>query len=293
MTFRCVCFRHHWDAVRIKSNRYLNRVRKNARRRRQTSRPQPVGASSRVDSGGGQSGLSPSSRFFSHPVKSRPDVWNRALAVLPGAVAVLGLACGVISLSLYGPVAARSPEFDEWFVKGNQLAAEHNYEKAIAAFQHAARLNPKNPDPYFAMGMVRRDQQDWPQAVTSFTEFAKRSPNNPDGWWLLGKCRQQSNDLPGAIEAFEKAQKLSPRNAAAPFALGMIWLQKSDWSRAESAFSEVVDRTPGNTDGWTLLGRCRESLNNISGAKQAYRKALALNPDLVEPAAALRRLGDT
>ena len=124
-------------------------------------------------------------------LKPRPDLWNRALAVLPGAAVVLGLACGVISLSRYGPVVPPSPLSDEWYAKGNELAAKHDYEKAVAAFQHAARLNPRKPDPYYAIGIIRRDQQDWPQAVSSFQEFVKRTGfGERAGFdWAKGKLR--------------------------------------------------------------------------------------------------------
>jgi cytochrome c-type biogenesis protein CcmH/NrfG len=223
-------------------------------------------------------------------MKPSCDLFLRLSAGLPVAAVAAGLACGVLSLVVSGPADPPSPQSDEWYVKGNQLTAEHRLDEAIEAFQTAQRLSPRKPDSFFALGMIWLQKEDWRQAESSFAGYLRLRPKRDDVWLLLGKCRQQAGDIPGAITAFQNAQRLNPRNTDSYFVLGMLWLQKRDWPQAESSFSDYTRRSPGNADGWLLLGRCREQLGHATPAKEAYLKAVNLNPTLAEAQGALLRL---
>lgn len=223
-------------------------------------------------------------------MKRSRTVIQRFLGSLPVAAVAVGLVCGALSIKLSDPADVPSPESDEWYVKGNQLAAEHHLDDAIDAFQTAQRLNPKKPDSFFALGMIWWQKEDWRQTESSFSAYLKLRPKRADVWLLLGTCRQRLGNIPGAIDAIQTSQRLDPRNNDSYFVLGMLWLQKEDWRQAESSFSDFTKKSPKNADGWMLLGRCRERLGNTSRARDAYLKAVALNPALTEAQGALVRL---
>jgi tetratricopeptide (TPR) repeat protein len=118
---------------------------------------------------------------------------------------------------------------------------------------------------------------------------APPSPES-DAWYVKGNQFEAEQRYDEALAAFEQARRLEPRKPDSYFRIGMIQLQQQDWRHAESSFSDFVKRSPLNARAWMLLGRCREKLGDLSGAREAYRRALTRNPFLGEPWAGLQRL---
>ena len=70
-----------------------------------------------------------------------------------------------------------------------------------------------------------------------------------------------------------KAQRVEAANMAseADFAL-----QIKDYARAEKALSRAVELDPDFISYWIDLGLCRRKLNNIDGARTAYKQAIVV-----------------
>ncbi len=78
-----------------------------------------------------------------------------------------------------------------------------------------------------------------------------------------------------ALESVRRAPKLSDAHAS----LGAIYLGSGRAEAAEREFEQAVDLTPTSVLAYRGLARARAALDNLAGADEAYRAALAARPD--------------
>lgn len=138
------------------------------------------------------------------------------------------------------------------------------------------------------------------------------APADPAGWVLLGVVHERFGDPSGASAAWGKALALDPRQATAQRHLGDAAARVGDLERATHHYREaigidpdalaVVDRLaetlvargdligaaelvssfvvgrPEIAEGWCLLGRIRLLSGKAEGARDAFRRALEVDP---------------
>src|SRR5688500_6619639 len=83
------------------------------------------------------------------------------------------LIAAVVIAALAATACSRGPRTAAEFVKsGTELAAKKEYSKAILQFKNAAQLEPKNPDPYYEMGLLMLATYDAKQALAYLNKAA-------------------------------------------------------------------------------------------------------------------------
>jgi predicted Zn-dependent protease len=64
--------------------------------------------------------------------------------------------------------------------------------------------------------------------------------------------------------------------------MGEIFIQQGKFNNADIALSTALYHSPNVADWWTRLGYARERGGDFQWSLEAYNKALALNPNLVD-----------
>jgi len=64
--------------------------------------------------------------------------------------------------------------------------------------------------------------------------------------------------------------------------MGEIFIQQGKFNNADIALSTALYHSPNTADWWARLGYARERAGDARFALEAYNKALALNPNLVD-----------
>lgn len=153
--------------------------------------------------------------------------------------------------------------------------------RAIAAFQDALRLDPKDVRSRFYLGMARMETGDAEGAIAIWKEMEASAP--ADAEWLAG-VRARIADAaatagldPARIAA--KAPDLGAASSSPP----------AEAADTQAMITSMVDRlaaklkdNPGDAEGWKRLGRAYRVQQKLDLAKDAYGKAMALLPGDVE-----------
>ena len=122
------------------------------------------------------------------------------------------------------------------------------------------------------------------------------APDDPDTLFLIGRLSQARGDSSQAIADFEKVLALDPDNMAALYAVGRAAaISGKNSDRGIECLeryleNEPDDNTPAPTYAHWRMGLIYEHKRDKSKARQAYERALELDPDNDDARKALKKL---
>ncbi|PHN01714.1 tetratricopeptide repeat protein [Flavilitoribacter nigricans] len=200
------------------------------------------------------------------------------------------------------------------------------YEASFSTLDKVLKLEPRNPDAFFMMGMNLKETGDTTRAINSFQTAVEIEPAMVDGWISLGQLhasigsplaeRYFNNAIdeappgPGAIiplhakadylrdqgelEAakalYKQINRLDRQYEEGYFNTGVIYLKQDSIEKAYEHFNIAVEVYPLYIKGYYYRGLTAELLGNTGQAKADYQHALNLAPDYTEAQQGLARL---
>jgi len=100
----------------------------------------------------------------------------------------------------------------------------------------------------------------------------------------LGDAYSQGNDESKARECYAKATSMDSNWVGGYYssAISYLFLEPRDFKKAEGYAEKCVMLAPNSPGAEILLGDCYRAENDLAKARDAYAKAVTLNPDLSE-----------
>lgn len=101
----------------------------------------------------------------------------------------------------------------------------------------------------------------------------------------LGLAYSDMGDNAGTIENFEKAAELNPGSPLLLLSLANAYIENSETEKAAQVLSSMGstgDNEVINEKRYLLEGRVSMSLGNLTDAEESLKKALEINPDMVD-----------
>jgi len=94
------------------------------------------------------------------------------------------------------------------------------YQKAIANFKDAVRLDPKYDAARYSLAKVLVQIGQFSDAVSYLDEYTRHQPKDAEGFHLLGSAFAGLDQVPRAVEALERARELKPGDYLIRYDLG-------------------------------------------------------------------------
>jgi len=145
---------------------------------------------------------------------------------------------------------------------------------------------------HYNLGTVLVGQKRTAEARTEFQAAIRYGQDISDiasAYQNLGIVMLGDEQYRDAIDMFSAALRLVPTRQSSYLARGIAEFHLNNFAAAESDFVAGANLAPDpGACFWT--GRAREAQGNTSGAVEAYRKALALQPDMPEAKSRLEAL---
>jgi tetratricopeptide (TPR) repeat protein len=191
------------------------------------------------------------------------------------------------------------------------------FDKAVAELEMALKFKAADFDTSYTLALAHLKQKRLAMAQRIFAGLLGRLGNRPEVHILFGRAYRETEYLDEAILEFRKTIALNPKHPGARYCLGLSYLLKDGTLKLKEAAAEfrgelanypedylaiynlglicVIERQyeegarlleksiglrPQNPDAHLFLGNAYHGLRQFEKAIEAFKKCMALNPNL-------------
>lgn len=98
-----------------------------------------------------------------------------------------------------------------YYRRGNIYANKGDYDRAIAEYSKAIQIDPKLVDAYYKRGMVYGTKGDHDRAITDYSEVIRLDPEDADTYYKRAMAKVEKGDTAGANADVERAKLLNAK----------------------------------------------------------------------------------
>jgi tetratricopeptide (TPR) repeat protein len=199
--------------------------------------------------------------------------------------------CEGTSRDVGAQIAACTRQIGSGHFWGHDLAIEHynrgiawgakgDYDRAIADYDQAIRLDPKHTAAYVNRGAAWSDKGDHDRAIADYTEAIRLNPEDADPYVNRGVAWKAKGELDRAIADYDQALRLDAKDEHAYVNRGAAWFYKGDLDRAIADYTEAIRLDSANA--YSLYGRGVAKLKkgDTAGGNADIAAAKAIKPDI-------------
>lgn len=158
------------------------------------------------------------------------------------------------------------------------------YDQAVSSLTTALNQGFKPPiEIYRIRYFVYLEQGNYDAALGDVQKALVTVPNDLNFLNALGEISYLRKAYPEALEAFQKASKLAPDKGDIYYSIARVAFAQKDPAAQASAAQTALDKGttfPGET--FYLLGDAQQKLKNNAAAIEAYKRTLALKPNIYQ-----------
>jgi tetratricopeptide (TPR) repeat protein len=176
-----------------------------------------------------------------------------------------------------------------WLALGRLLEASKP-DEAIAAFQQAANLDPKNPEPHLDAGSLLEKQQKAGEAEKEYQQALSIAPNSSDALIALSNLYMRDKRFDDAQASLKKLVALHPNDAGAHFQLGRMLAIAGKNEDAASEMEAGLKLDPADRNAQRDLADLETNSGKNDLAAQMYSALITEDPNNADLHAGLGRV---
>jgi len=176
-----------------------------------------------------------------------------------------------------------------FYGRGLAHAAKGDLDGAIADYGKAIELNPKDAAVFYSRGRVYAwGKENYARAIADYDRAIELSPKNADTFSARGFAYWAKGDLDRTIADYGKAIELNPKDAGAFYGRGRAFAAMEDYDRAIADYDRAIELTGGlSTIAFSDRGRAYAIKQDYDRAIADYNAAISLDPENAYAALAL------
>ena len=187
----------------------------------------------------------------------------------------------------------RNPAAYEQYLLGKDVGRPGGraaVEAALAAFERAVALDPGYANAYADLAFTQGSMADFAadpaqreaaidQALATADKAIALAPDLPDGYASRGNIRHRMRwDWQGSQADLARAMALDPNNARTLSNYGPMLFSLGRRDEGIAVLRKAVASDPLSDKAWNVLARHLHAAGALAEAKQAFERALELNP---------------
>jgi len=165
--------------------------------------------------------------------------------------------------------------YDNW---GITLYAQKKYDEATVKFQKAIELDPKYAYTYRNWGTMLYEQKKYDDAASKYQRASELDPNDAatyDNWGITLKEQKKYDQ---ATVKFQKAIELDPKYALAYYNWGNVLYEQKKYDEAVAKLQKAIKLDPKYAPTYNGLGFVLYEQRKYDEAMVKFQKAIELDP---------------
>ena len=167
----------------------------------------------------------------------------------------------------------------ELFENGVNFLKQNKNQEAVDSFTALIDIAPQNPDAYKNRGVAYMRLNLYDKAINDFEQTKKILPNLKGLYSNLGVAWYYKKDYPRAIENYDKEISQSSDNHFAYFNRAICRAELKDYEKGLKDIIKTLEIAPEFYLALCLKGDLHVNMNQLKKAKQAYEKAILIEPN--------------
>ncbi len=180
-----------------------------------------------------------------------------------------------------------------WYRKALVQENTHDTTGALRSYRYAIRIYPSPDAMLAAANLLAERKNDTALLITrQVASFRMGREYMAHVHFINGVYYARTGDKKKAVDEFNNCIINDFNYMEAYMEKGFIYFDDKRIPEAIKVFQTVITVKNTYADGYYWLAKCNEALNNKAEAVNNYQRAYTMDPELVEAAAALKRLAD-
>ena len=166
-----------------------------------------------------------------------------------------------------------------------ELYKAGKYLESIKVCQEELAESPKNIDSYVVLGWSQLKLRRYAEALETAETADKISPHDSRLVQIMGEAKYYLGRIEDALASLEEYVRLRPtgdRIARVYWLMGECFISLKEYQNADIALSTALYSEQNNSGWWARLGYARELADDLKYAREAYDRALRLDPNLID-----------
>jgi len=155
-------------------------------------------------------------------------------------------------------------------------------DEAIAAYREASALQPKDPEPHLAGGLLLEKQDKYSDAEQEYKQALALDPSSDDALTGLANIYMRGRRLPEAAEYLRKVVAAHPDQVAAHVQLGRVLAAEGRNDDAIAELQAGAKLAPADASVQRDLADLYSTMKKYDQAEAAYRTLLVTSPNDAE-----------
>ncbi|MGH9968776.1 MAG: tetratricopeptide repeat protein [Pyrinomonadaceae bacterium] len=189
------------------------------------------------------------------------------------------LMVGLASASLAQTIQNNPQTADDYFKRGNDFKNKNDYQKAIADYTEALRLDPKLVKALLNRAVAHFHLRDFDTAIADSTQAIKINPRYAEAYHNRGTAYASKGDHTQGLVDINRAIKLNPRLAEAYFSRGVLSYAREDDDRAIADFTRAIKLDPQLAKAYHNRGLGYYRNKDYELAISDFTQAISLTPN--------------
>ncbi|NEQ75011.1 MAG: serine protease [Okeania sp. SIO2C9] len=180
------------------------------------------------------------------------------------------------------PTLSQSQNAAIYISQGIIYTIQGQYDKAIADFNQAIRLNPKYAEVYIARGAAYGIQGKYEKALTDFNQAIRLNPKHAEAYNGRASVYYEQGEYEKAIADFNQAIRLNPKHAEAYNGRASVYYEQGEYEKAIADLNQAIRLNPKHADVYNYRGIVYRKQREYEKAIADYNQAIQLNPKYPE-----------
>lgn len=163
--------------------------------------------------------------------------------------------------------------------KLDNLAPDRVEKSPIMASNELDQPSVELIESWFNLGLKQVSAGEFDKAIASWEKALKINPNLSEAWHNRGSALGRLGKYEEAVKSFQRALAIEPLNYQAWNDRAHALYQMQQWSEAVNSWDNAIKITPGNHLFWYNRGCALEQLEDWEESITSYEKSLEIKPD--------------